>query len=291
VAILGRIGLVYEILPGERAIIRAMLVRFWGVRGSVPWSRRESAGFGCNTPCVEVRDEQTGALLILDAGTGVIGLGEAAEHAADQATILLSHYHWDHVQGLPFFAPFFRRGSAVTIHAPALAAASEKDVDAMFDPPHFPVSSRSLASPPDVRRYESGEIRVAGFHVTAARLNHPGGAFAFRVRGATSDLVYASDHEFGDPEADERLAAFALNSGATILDAQFTPDELPSHAGWGHASWRQCAEFASATGAGHLWLFHHRPGRADSEMEAIEGQARRVYPATRAAREGDVFSL
>jgi phosphoribosyl 1,2-cyclic phosphodiesterase len=267
-----------------------MLVRFWGVRGSVPWSRRESAIFGCNTPCIEVRDEATNALLILDAGTGIVGLGESLEHAPE-AAILLSHYHWDHVQGLPFFAPFFSRGSALTIYAPALEGASTKDVDAMFEPPHFPMSSRSLASPPRVRLFDAGDVRIGDFHVAAAHLNHPGGAFAFRIRGSTSDLVYASDHEFGNPDADERLAAFALNSGATIIDAHFTPEELPAHAGWGHASWRQATEFASATGAGALWLFHHRPGRTDGEVEAIAAQARRVYPAARAAREGDVFRV
>jgi phosphoribosyl 1,2-cyclic phosphodiesterase len=269
-----------------------MLVRFWGVRGSVPWSRREAAAYGCNTPCVEVRDEATGAMLILDAGTGLVALGESLPHEAADVSILLSHFHWDHTQGLPFFAPFYRAGWAVNVWAPALPGIRTSHVDALFETPFFPVQREALRSAPVTRLIGAGEdVDVGGFHVRAAPLNHPGGALAYRIRGSAGDLVYASDHEFGNAEADATLAQFSLNSGATILDAHFTPEELPAHAGWGHASWRQSAEFASATGAGHLWVFHHKPGRTDRELDDIEARTRRVYPASRAAREGDWFKL
>jgi phosphoribosyl 1,2-cyclic phosphodiesterase len=270
-----------------------MRVRFWGVRGSVPWSTKQSVGYGGKTPCIEVRDEVSNELLILDAGTGLVGLAESLGPQPEPAPILLTHYHWDHVQGLPFFPPFFRSGWAPAVWAPALANVDRGAVEMLFEPPYFPMRFAHLASRASITLVEPGEMTIGSFQIRVLPLTHPGGAFAYRIRGRgpTRDLVYATDHEFGNTEIDAALAAFSINAGATILDAHFTPEELPAYAGWGHATWRQCAEFASATGAGHLWLFHHRPGRTDDEVGAIEGSARRIYPATSAAREGDTFLL
>jgi ribonuclease BN (tRNA processing enzyme) len=136
-----------------------------------------------------------------------------------------------------------------------------------------------------------GSIEIGGFRVSVQPLNHPGGAFAYRVHGDDGDVVYATDHEFGNIALDEELAAFCLNASAVISDAHFTPEELPDHKGWGHASWRQVAEFAAACRAGPLWLFHHKPGRTDQDLTAIEAEARRVFPATTAAKEGASFEI
>lgn len=122
-------------------------------------------------------------------------------------------------------------------------------------------------------------------------VHHPGGALAYRIRGARGDLVYATDHEFGDPELDEAFSAFAANARALIIDAHFTPEELPNFAGWGHSSWRQCAEFAAASGAERLFLFHHKPGRTDDELLAIREDARRIFAATETACEGVAFEV
>ena len=268
-----------------------MHVRFWGVRGSVPWSTASSIGYGCNTPCLEIRDEASNELLILDAGTGIVGLGETLGERPVASPILLTHYHWDHVQGLPFFAPFFLGGWAPVVWAPALHGADRATVEMMFAPPYFPMGIEQLASRPVITFIGPDELQIGPFHIRVQPLNHPGGAFAYRIRGTHSDLVYATDHEFGNAAIDDALAAFCINAGATILDAHFTPEELPTHKGWGHGTWRQAVEFASATGAGHLWLFHHRPGRSDDEIAAIEARARRVFPATAAAREGVTFDL
>jgi ribonuclease BN (tRNA processing enzyme) len=138
---------------------------------------------------------------------------------------------------------------------------------------------------------EDGEFRLAGLEISAIPLNHPGGAFAYRIRGMTGDLVYATDHEFGDPEIDERLADFCRDAAAIVLDAHFTPEELPTHRGWGHSDWRQCAEFAHTCNAGGLWLFHHKPGRTDEQLVRIRADARRVFGATEAASEGERLAL
>jgi phosphoribosyl 1,2-cyclic phosphodiesterase len=268
-----------------------MRVRFWGVRGSVPWFTHQSAGYGSNTSCVEIRDERSDRLLILDAGTGIVGISQALGAVPRAVPILLSHYHWDHVQGLPFVTQFFQPGWEMSIAGPPLPGVDASWPSLLFGPPHFPVPFAALASPPAVSFVESASFTIGAFAVRALSLTHPGGSFAYRVLGKSGDLVYATDHEFGDDQADENLAAFALNAGAVILDAHYTPDELPGCTGRGHASWRQCARFASACGAGHLWLFHHKPGRTDQDLVAIEADARRVFPATTVAREQAEFTL
>ena len=267
-----------------------MRVRFFGVRGSVPYATSASIGHGCNTPCIEVFDEATDRLLILDAGSGIVGLGETVTAERRDVPILLTHYHWDHVQGLPFFAPLYRPGRALTVWAPALGR-TFADLETMFEAPFFPVPYDRLPSRPAIKMLAAGETVINGFEIGIQPLNHPGGAFAYRIRGAHGTLVYATDHEFGDPAIDKALATFAAGASAVILDAHFTPDELPAHKGWGHGDWSQCARFAAACGAAHLWLFHHKPGRPDDALKAIEAEARLLFAATDAASEGDTFTV
>jgi len=127
--------------------------------------------------------------------------------------------------------------------------------------------------------------------MTALPLNHPGGSLAYRVKGAAGDLVYATDHEFGNPSVDEALEDFARGAAAIVLDAHFTPDERPDHFGWGHSDWRQCAEFAAANAIGRLWLFHHKPGRSDHALEAIRDEARKIFAKTATASEETFFDV
>ena len=268
-----------------------MRVHFWGVQGSVSWASADSIRHGCNTPCVEIRDENTNDVLILDAGSGIVGMGNTLSGEPRPVPILLTHYHWDHLQGLPFFTPFYLKDWAPAIWAPVLGDVDLQWVDTIFKSPFFPVRFEQLPSHPQISLVRPGEMQIGGFHIQVQPLNHPGGAFAYRIRGETGDLVYATDHEFGNAEIDRQLAAFCINAGAVILDAHFTPEELPAHKGWGHGTWRQCAEFASRTGAGHLWLFHHKPGRTDRVLDVIETASRRVFPATTAAAEGTEFTI
>ncbi|MSO56283.1 MAG: MBL fold metallo-hydrolase [Acidobacteria bacterium] len=158
-----------------------MRVRFWGVRGSVPYATSASIGHGCNTPCVEVVDEGAGRRLILDAGSGIVGVGASVDGSAG-VSILLTHYHWDHVQGLPFFAPLYRPGTAVTVWAPALGR-QFADIEAMFEAPFFPVPYERLPSRPAIRMLAVGDTTINGFELSIQPLNHPGGSFAYRIKG------------------------------------------------------------------------------------------------------------
>ena len=266
-----------------------MRVRFWGVRGSVPYATPGSIEHGCNTPCLEIVGEREERRLILDAGSGIVGVGETLTGVTD-IPILLTHYHWDHIQGLPFFAPLYRAGAAITVWAPALGR-KLADIQAIFEAPFFPVPYERLPSKPAIRLHADGHAGINGFDVRGQPLNHPGGAFAYRIKGTTGDVVYATDHEFGNADIDLALAHFAVGACALVLDSHFTPEEMRTHKGWGHSDWSQCARFAADCGAKSLWLFHHKPGRPDSEVKEIEAAARKIFPETRAAKEREEFSV
>jgi phosphoribosyl 1,2-cyclic phosphodiesterase len=231
-------------------------------------------------------DERTGSTIVFDAGSGIVGLGANLTGPPGQLPIVLTHYHWDHLQGLPFLAQIYTPGWQPCIFAPVLQSHDIAWVDTIFQSPFFPVPYERLPNRPSVELIEPGELRIGGFELAAISLNHPGGALAYRVRGTSGDLVYATDHEFGDPRFDEPLAEFVRGASALILDAHFTPEEMPQHRGWGHSDWRRCAEFAAGNDVGSLWLFHHKPGRTDDELVRIRGDAQRVFHATDTASEG-----
>ena len=269
-----------------------MRVTFRGVRGSVPWAVPECIVHGCNTPCLELRDESSGAVLILDAGSGIVGVQAASlSKKPEHVSLLLTHYHWDHLLGLPFFSTLYDPEQPLTIHTPDLESHYPGWLETIFQSPFFPVPYERLPNKPRVDMVGPGTVPVLGFTIRSLVLNHPGGCFAYRIEGAAGDLVYATDHEFGDAAFDDPLADFAKGAAAIVLDAHFTPEEHPHHQGWGHSDWRQCVEFASANAIGTLWLFHHKPGRSDRALEDIRAEARKIFAATETATEETSFEV
>jgi len=267
-------------------------IRFWGVRGSLATGGWNCARIGGNTSCVEVRagDE----LIILDAGTGLAPLGHQLGANA-RATFFLSHFHWDHIQGFPFFRPAYVPGNAFTLYGPEGIEATLRQ---QMQPPNFPVTLDAMRAELEFRSMRAGEtVRVGGADVRAAALNHPQGCFGYRINYAGMSLAYATDTEHVAPgTGDPGTLNLARGADVLIYDAQYTDDEYygrcgPSRKGWGHSTVTEACSLARAAGVRQLVLFHHDPMHDDDCIARLVQEARAMFPNVIAAREGLVLNL
>lgn len=259
-------------------------VTFWGTRGSIPTPGPDTTRYGGNTPCVAVQrtDGQADQLVILDAGTGIRPLGRQLTEPGNGAVkveLLISHTHWDHIQGLPFFAPFFGEGNTVRIWGPQQG---EVDLGTILrqqmHPVVFPVPLDALAARLGVEHVAPGRFKVDGFQVDAFRLRHPGNTLGYCLTpmGGGARLAYVTDNELGaggdyEVPADwrERFVRFLGGSEVLIHDAMYTPGELDKHRGWGHSSYDEAVTLARDAGIKRLILFHHRPEHDDGAMDGL----------------------
>lgn len=272
-----------------------MQVRFWGVRGSVPVSGPEFLRTGGNTSCLELRCE--GERLVIDGGTGLRALGEQIGFQPVRLTVLFTHTHWDHIQGVPFFGPAWHPASTLRFVGARRAAGALRDaLDLQMRPPTFPVRLAELKARLEfVDLPEPDALEIGPFRVRSVDLDHPDGVRAFRVEAGGKVLVHATDVEHGE-QIDLRLVRFAEGADLLVHDAQFTREEYrgergPPRRGWGHATWRDAVSVAEQAGARRLALFHHDPGRSDAGVHAIESASREVFPRAFAAREGVPVAL
>jgi phosphoribosyl 1,2-cyclic phosphodiesterase len=274
----------------------AMTVRFWGVRGSLASPGAGTLKTGGNTSCVEVRcGEET---IIFDLGTGLRPLGMALmRNRPVRASLFLSHYHWDHIAGLPFFAPAYDPNSELIIHGATRRGRDVRQIlsGQMIDP-YFPVDLGVLnARLRFVTLQDGGLAHMGKATVKAAELNHPGGALGFRVEHAGKSMVYATDFEHGT-SADDRLVELARGVDLLVFDAQYTPAEYEgngamSKKGWGHSTYAIGAQLAKRAGAKKLALYHHAPERDDKGIQALTLLAKKLHKGAFAAREGLEISL
>jgi phosphoribosyl 1,2-cyclic phosphodiesterase len=265
-----------------------LTVRFLGVRGSIATPGAELSAGG-NTACLEVCAGDT--RIILDAGTGLRALGnERMAGGPRHSTILLSHLHWDHVCGLPFFTPVYVPGHRVEIASgPNGVLPLEEAIRGIFRAPFFPVDFADLGGQVTTRELRANErFTIGDIEITMARLNHPDPVYGFRLEHDGHSVVYATDTEHFAC-VDPTLKRLAAGADILVYDAQYTPDEYPSKVGWGHSTWQAGAELARAAGVPQLVLFHHDPARTDAQLAAIEAAARADLPGTVAAREGMVL--
>ena len=269
----------------------SLTVTFWGTRGSVPTPGPTTVRYGGNTPCVDVRTAANWQV-ILDAGTGIRELGHAlvrrAEGRAIAADIFLTHAHWDHIQGIPFFAPIFERGNRFTIWGSAsLETSIDRVLRDQMSPVVFPVAFESLAATIDFRHLADGERRTGtGYEVAAMEVRHPGGALAYRFQepGATRPaLVYVPDNELGEharygPSSGwrDRFVEFVRGARLLVHDSTYTTEEYPEHRGWGHSTYAEASALAVEAGVETLALFHHEPQRSDTELERCADACRTI---------------
>jgi phosphoribosyl 1,2-cyclic phosphodiesterase len=254
-----------------------MRVLFCGVRGSTPAPGTQFARVGGHTSCVALAREGEVPSLVLDAGTGLRRLTAAIDGRAFRGTILLTHLHWDHTQGLPFFAAGDRDDAAVRLLMPAQGSA-ETVLSRAMSPPHFPIGPDGLRGSWRFEGIEPGEHEIEGFAVLAAELPHKGGrTFGYRVSDGSASLAYLPDHGplAAGPGPDglgaRHEAALALCLGADVLvhGAQFTVAERERAKDFGHAIVEYAAALAREAGARRLVLFHHDPGRTDEQVDSI----------------------
>jgi len=273
---------------------------FWGVRGSTPTVDPATWRYGGNTPCLEFVAPD-GIKFILDCGTGLRVLGNrwGAEGAAPSSPthILVTHYHWDHIQGLPFFAPLYDQKNQFQFYSfrsKFLGPDSLRQVfEAQMALPYFPVDFSAMNAQRKFREVDGGETFEIGENkITARWLNHPQGCLGFRIETPAGTVAYATDNEPGDAKMDESLRELAAGADIFINDAQFTPEQLETtRKGWGHSSWLEGVKVARHVGAKTLVLFHHDPDSTDRMVDSILRQAREEFDSVFAASEGMVITL
>ena len=274
----------------------SLSIRFWGVRGSCPSPGPDTALVGGNTSCVEIVAGET--RIALDAGTGLRAMGGALlrEGRKVDLTVLLSHVHWDHIQGLPFFAPIYMPGSRLTLAGGATTTPLRDSLRRQMSAPNFPVDWNDLPSTIDYAELRDGSrMQVGEAEVRVARANHPDAVFAYRVEHEGRSVVYATDTEHYSC-VDPRLLSLARGADVLIYDAQYLPEEYAgqigmSRVGWGHSTYEAGAALARAAGVSRLVLFHHDPSRTDQGVAAIEERAHDAFDDVVAAREGMTIEL
>jgi CheY-like chemotaxis protein/phosphoribosyl 1,2-cyclic phosphodiesterase len=277
-----------------------MMVRFWGTRGSIASPGPSTNRYGGNTSCVEIVTN-SGKRFICDCGTGARALGGyllANAPKPVEATILLSHTHWDHIQGFPFFAPVFIPGNRITVCGPKGANSSLPEVlSGQMEFTYFPVELEQLGAEMKYRDLTEGVHDFDGVRVTAQFLNHPAVTLGYRIEADGVSVLYLCDHEpYWEPlwrsdaekgllesilhPCDRRHAEFMNNADVVIHDAQYTPEEYPAKKNWGHSTYSYVVELAAAAGVKQLALIHHDPTHNDEKVLEIERLAQEIAART-----------
>ena len=279
-----------------------MRLKIWGCRGSVPTPGPGTVRYGGNTSCVEVSlgDE---SVLVLDAGTGIRGLGfELLERGVRRVHLFLTHLHLDHLEGLRFFAPMWDERVTLAIWGPPSPVLSlQERIARSFSPPLFPIDLREVPAQVTFRDLPRERWTIDGLSLSADLVVHPGPTVGFRLEAAGASLAYLPDHEPAltgiSGRSTEWISGASIANDVDVLlhDAQYFEDEYEGCVGWGHSSVADAVAFARAVGAHSLMLFHHEPRHTDDSLDRLEDRARSLVGSREnqptLAREGMVVEL
>lgn len=264
-------------------------VKFWGVRGSIACSSPTHVKYGGNTSCVEVGVGEH--RFILDAGTGIRALSKVfLESDVRNIHLLLSHTHWDHINGFPFFRPAYddrRRMHILAGHLKHQGLSIQGVLYQQMQEPVFPVPLDAMKAIVDFEDFEAGESfeLFPGVNVRTAPLNHPNGATGYRIEHAGKAACYVTDTEHVPGKPDENILRLIEGADLVIYDSTYTEEEFARHQGWGHSTWNEGMRLCRMAGAKQLAIFHHDPDHDDEQMDRIEAEAQAAWPGTIVTRE------
>ena len=272
-----------------------MKITFWGVRGSIACAAKTHLRYGGNTPCVEIA--AGGEHLVFDAGTGIRPLGlDFLREDRRHGTLLLSHTHWDHIQGFPFFAPAFDPKRSFRILAGHLSPQSggiRSVLAGQMAEPNFPVPldiMRGSLMFEDFRAGDAFEL-APGVRVKTTPLHHPNGATGYRIEHGGAAVCYVTDTEHRLGTLDQNVLGLIEGADLLIYDSTYSDEEFPSKVGWGHSTWQEGVRLCLAANVRRLAIFHHEPDHDDRFMAQVERDAHRLFPNSFVAREGQVVEV
>jgi phosphoribosyl 1,2-cyclic phosphodiesterase len=268
-------------------------LKVWGARGAIPTPVAANLGYGGNTTCIEVRHPGLPPI-IFDGGSGVRELGTALMQEfpdGGECHIFFTHFHWDHIQGLPFFAPVYHPGWRLHFHSVHDPSVLQGYLTGQMCAPYFPVTMPVAQATMIYSRVPEAGMQIGEMSLRRFPLQHPNGAHGYRIDVARHSIVLAFDHEHGDEAVDGGIIEQAAGADILIYDAQYTAAEYEAHRGWGHSTWEHAVRMAQAAGARQLMLFHHDPTHSDDVISGIVEQARSQFPNTGAAKEGSSSSF
>ncbi len=273
------------------------VVQFWGVRGSIPTPGNQTARYGGNTSCIEMR--VGGKRLIFDGGSGLHVLGRSLLKCMPvEAYMFFTHYHWDHIQGVPFFFPAFIDGNCFHIHG-----AAPQDTGSMKQ--HFIERVLHPNSPVPVEKMEANlkfydmvcgdTIKLDDITIETGPLNHPNGAMGYRVTWQGHSVFYCTDTEHFPDRMDENVLHLAREADFFIYDSMYTDEEYHNpkspKVGWGHSTWEEGVKIAQAAGVKRFVKFHHEPGHSDDFLDRLQDKILAVSPNAVLAKEGMILKV
>ena len=277
-----------------------MRLKFYGTRGSIPICDASFQQFGGNTTCMQITFTDANRIAIIDAGTGLRNLGRdlhAIGHKQEEIRIGFTHFHWDHIQGFPFFVPAYDPGQKITLLTPGrdqTVTNLRQIFEVQMQKEYFPVQLDQMGAifefVQTAKASEHFSINNVETLVSAQRHNHPGGAYSFRIERLGKVLVVCTDVEHGE-QIDTRLVELARGADLLVHDAQYTAEELQKRRGWGHSSFDQAMQVAEMAGVKRLALTHHDPEHDDEFLQRIEKLCQERFPNAELAREGVEISL